>query len=102
MARDSPAKAGLILWTTANAGLRAWRSVGASRARQEANAPYITEVPAEGLSPRCCRLRRLLYAPPAPYTRGRFERTYQWMISYSDLVASGTIYESAVDNRAWE
>ena len=46
--------------------------------------------------------RRLLYAPPAPYTRERFERTYQWMLGFPDLVTPGATYESVVDNRAWE
>ena len=45
---------------------------------------------------------RLLYAAPMPYTRDRFERTYQWMQGYPDLVAPGATYESVVDNRAWE
>lgn len=46
--------------------------------------------------------RRLLYRAPAPYTRERFEDTYQWMQGYPDLVAPGAVYEEVVDNRAWE
>ena len=45
---------------------------------------------------------RLLYAPPVPYTRERFEDTYKWMLSYPDLVESGSTYEQVVDNRAWD
>ena len=45
---------------------------------------------------------RLLYGPPAPYTRERFDYTYQWMLGYPDLVTPGATYESSVDNRAWE
>jgi NitT/TauT family transport system substrate-binding protein len=44
---------------------------------------------------------RLLYAAPVPYTRERFDATYQWMQSYPDLVAPGATYEGTVDNRAW-
>ena len=46
--------------------------------------------------------RRLLYSPPVPYTRERFEDTYQWMRGYPDLVAPGAVYEEVVDNRAWQ
>src|SRR5207247_525294 len=45
---------------------------------------------------------RLLYGPPTPYTRERFEATYDWMRGYPDLVAPGATYETIVDNRAWE
>lgn len=45
---------------------------------------------------------RLLYGPPVPYTRERFDYTYNWMLSYPDLVSPGATYESTVDNRAWE
>ena len=45
---------------------------------------------------------RLLYGPPAPYTKERFENTYQWMLGYSGLVEPGSTYEQVVDNRAWQ
>lgn len=45
---------------------------------------------------------RLLYGPPAPYTRERFDDTYSWMLGYPDLVQPGSTYEKVVDNRAWE
>ena len=45
---------------------------------------------------------RLLYGPPAQYTRQRFDDTYSWMLSYTGLIESGSSYEDAVDNRAWE
>ncbi len=45
---------------------------------------------------------RLLYGPPAPYTRQRFDDTYSWMLSYTGLIDTGSSYEDAVDNRAWE
>ena len=45
---------------------------------------------------------RLLYGPPMPYTRARFDDTYQWMLGYPDLIEPGSTYEQVVDNRAWE
>ena len=45
---------------------------------------------------------RLLYAPPVPYTRERFDDTYSWMLGYTGLVEPGSSYDQVVDNRAWE
>jgi len=36
-----------------------------------------------------------------PYTRERFIATYEWMLSYPELITPGATYETAVDNRAW-
>src|SRR6266446_1773538 len=47
------------------------------------------------------KLSRILNAPPEPYGRDRFERTYQWTLGWG-LVAPGATYESTVDNRAWQ
>ena len=44
---------------------------------------------------------RLLHAHPKPYTRQRFEDTYQWTLGWG-LVSPGATYEIAVDNRAWQ
>jgi NitT/TauT family transport system substrate-binding protein len=44
---------------------------------------------------------RILNAPPMPYTRERFQDTYEWTVAHG-LVAPGATYETAVDNRAWE
>ena len=65
-------------------------------------AHYMTEETGGRLEPNELQTWRLLYVPLSPYTRERFERTYQWMTSYPDLVANGATYESVVDNRAWE
>ena len=46
-------------------------------------------------------LHRILNAPPEPYTRERFDHTYQWTLSWG-LVAPGATYENTVDNRAWQ
>ena len=62
---------------------------------------YITEEARGLLEPHELQTWRLLYAPPAPYTRERFDRTYQWMLGYPELVTPGATYETVVDNRAW-
>ena len=54
------------------------------------------------LEPHELQTWRLLYGPPVPYTRERFQATYEWMLSYPGLVAPDATYESVVDNRAWE
>ena len=63
---------------------------------------YFVEESKGRLEPKDLDTRRLLYGPPAPYTRERFEDTYRWMLGYPDLVAPGAVYEDVVDNRAWE
>jgi NitT/TauT family transport system substrate-binding protein len=65
-------------------------------------AHYITEEARGLLDPNELQTWRLLYAPPAPYTRERFEHTYQWMLKYPELVTPGATYEGVVDNRAWQ
>jgi hypothetical protein len=47
------------------------------------------------------KLERILNAPPEPYTRERFEHTYQWTLGWG-LVSPGATYENTVDNRAWQ
>ena len=44
---------------------------------------------------------RLLHAPPQPYTRQRFEDTYNWTVKWN-MTVPGATYENTVDNRAWE
>jgi NitT/TauT family transport system substrate-binding protein len=46
------------------------------------------------------KLSRLLNAPPEPYTRERFQHTYEWTRDWG-LVPAGATYENTVDNRAW-
>jgi len=43
---------------------------------------------------------RLLHAPPQPYTRERFEDTYNWTVKWG-MTVPGATYENTVDNRAW-
>src|SRR6266581_5583976 len=65
-------------------------------------AHYLTAEARGLLEPHELQTWRLLYAPPVPYTRERFEHTYQWMLGFPDLVTPGATYEAVVDNRAWE
>jgi NitT/TauT family transport system substrate-binding protein len=46
-------------------------------------------------------LSRILNAAPEPYTRERFNHTYEWTRDWG-LVPSGATYENTVDNRAWQ
>jgi hypothetical protein len=47
------------------------------------------------------KLARILNAPPEPYTRERFQHTYDWTRDWG-LVPAGATYENTVDNRAWQ
>ena len=64
-------------------------------------AHYLVEEAGGLLAPKDLRLSRILNAPPEPYTRERFDHTYQWTLGWS-LVAPGATYENTVDNRAWQ
>ncbi len=44
---------------------------------------------------------RLLHAAPQPYTRERWEDTYNWTVKWN-MTVPGATYENTVDNRAWE
>jgi NitT/TauT family transport system substrate-binding protein len=66
--------------------------------------PYLHYLTAETgglLEPEELQTWRLVYAPPQPYTRERFEDTYNWTVSWG-LVTPGATYEAVVENRAWE
>lgn len=62
---------------------------------------YFIEEAGGLLAPGDLALSRLLNAPPEPYTRERFEDTYQWTLGWG-LVPPGATYENTVDNRAWQ
>lgn len=64
-------------------------------------AHYLVEEAGGLLAPKDVRLSRILNAPPEPYTRERFDHTYQWTLGWN-LVAPGATYENTVDNRAWQ
>jgi len=64
-------------------------------------ARYLIEEAGGLLNSDDLNLHRILNAPPEPYTRERFDHTYQWTLSWG-LVAAGATYENTVDNRAWQ
>ena len=66
--------------------------------------PYVKYLVAETaglLEPHEFQTWRLLNAPPSPYTRERFEDTYNWTVGWN-MTVPGATYENTVDNRAWE
>lgn len=66
----------------------------------ERHARYLIEEAGGLLELKDLDLSRILNAPPEPYTRERFDHTYQWTLGW-DLVPPGATYENTVDNRAW-
>jgi hypothetical protein len=52
------------------------------------------------LEPHELQTWRLFHAAPQPYTRERFEDTYEWMVRW-DMVVPGATYDIIVDNRPW-
>src|SRR3989449_4809152 len=65
------------------------------------HARYLIEEAGGLLDAKDLKVSRLLNAPPEPYTRERFDHTYQWTLSWG-LVEPGATFESTVDNRAWQ
>ena len=66
--------------------------------------PYIHYFIAETgglLEPHEFQTWRLLHAPPQPYTRERFDDTYNWTVKWN-MTVPGATFENTVDNRAWE
>ena len=66
--------------------------------------PYLHYLVAETgglLKPEEFQTWRILNAPPQPYTRERWDDTYDWTVKW-DMVVDGATYEGVVDNRAWE
>jgi NitT/TauT family transport system substrate-binding protein len=47
------------------------------------------------------RHQRLLHAPPQPYTRERWDDTYNWTVGW-DMTMANANYEDIVDNRAFD
>jgi hypothetical protein len=73
----------------------------AIRQRPEKYAHYLVEEAGGLLQADELSLDRILNAPPEPYTRERFDHTYQWTLGWG-LVPPGATYENTVDNRAWQ
>jgi NitT/TauT family transport system substrate-binding protein len=67
----------------------------------EKYAHYLLEEAGGLIDLRDLKLARFLNAPPAPYTRERFDDNYQWTLGWG-LVPPGATYENTVDNRAWQ
>jgi NitT/TauT family transport system substrate-binding protein len=66
--------------------------------------PYLHYLIAETgglLKPHELQTWRLLHAAPQPYTRERFDDTYNWTVKWN-MVVPGATYEKVVDNRAWQ
>ena len=53
------------------------------------------------LQPHELQTWRLLHAPPQPYTRERFDDTYNWTVKWN-MTVPGATFENTVDNRAWQ
>jgi NitT/TauT family transport system substrate-binding protein len=64
-------------------------------------AHYLLEEAGGELELADLKLSRILNAPLQPYTRERFDHTYQWTLGWG-LAEPGATYENTVDNRAWE
>ena len=62
---------------------------------------YLTRETGGLLEPHELQAWRLLHAPPQPYTRERFDDTYNWTVKWN-MTVPGATYENTVDNRAWE
>ena len=65
------------------------------------HARYLVEEAGGLLELKDLDLARILNAPPEPYTRERFQHTYEWTLGWK-LVPPGATYENTVDNRAWQ
>jgi NitT/TauT family transport system substrate-binding protein len=63
-------------------------------------AHFLTAETGGLLKPEELQTWRLLHAPPMPYTRERFEDTYEWTVGWN-MTVPGATYENTVDNRAW-
>jgi NitT/TauT family transport system substrate-binding protein len=64
-------------------------------------AHYLTAETGGVLKPEELQTWRLLHAPPMPYTRERFDDTYNWTVGWN-MTVPGATYENTVDNRAWQ
>jgi NitT/TauT family transport system substrate-binding protein len=76
------------------------RAAEAIQRNPEKYAHYLLDETGGELREGDLKLSRILNAPPQPYTRERFDHTYQWTLGWG-LVEPGATYENTVDNRAW-
>jgi len=76
----------------------------AVKALEKDPTPYIHYFVAETgglLEPEEFQTWRLLHAAPQPYTRERFDDTYNWTVKWN-MTVPGATYDNTVSNRAWE
>jgi hypothetical protein len=64
-------------------------------------AHYLARETGGLLKPEELQTWRLLHAAPQPYTRERWEDTYNWTVKWN-MTVPGATYENTVDNRAWQ
>jgi NitT/TauT family transport system substrate-binding protein len=64
-------------------------------------AHYLVRETGGLLEPHELQTWRLLHAAPQPYTRERFDDTYNWTVKWN-MTVPGATFENTVDNRAWE
>ena len=62
---------------------------------------YFTRETGGLLEPHEFQTWRLLHAAPQPYTRERWDDTYNWSVRWN-MTVPGATYENIVDNRAWQ
>jgi NitT/TauT family transport system substrate-binding protein len=62
---------------------------------------YFTRETGGLLEPHEFQTWRLLHAAPQPYTRERWDDTYNWSVRWR-MTVPGATYENIVDNRAWQ
>jgi len=71
------------------------------RGSDRPHAHYLTDETGGLLQPHELQTWRLLHAAPQPYTRERFDDTYNWTVKW-DMTVPGAPSENIVDNRAFE
>lgn len=76
------------------------RAAEAIDSNPEKYAHYLIEEAGGLMEPGDLKLSRILNAPPEPYSRQRFDDTYNWTVDWG-LVQEGATFENTVDNRAW-
>jgi len=76
------------------------RAVAAIEKNPGRYAHYLARETGGLLKPEELHSWRLLHAAPQPYTRERWEDTYNWTVKWG-MTLPGATYENTVDNRAW-
>jgi NitT/TauT family transport system substrate-binding protein len=77
------------------------RAVEALEKNPRKYAHYLAAETGGLLKPEELQTWRLLHGAPQPYTRERFDDTYNWTVKWN-MTVPGASYENTVDNRAWK